>query len=497
MSSRPAALRALETDTIDGHGQLAYEESSDPKREELRGRSMRTKMLPWRNRVEAERDASPKAPSRVKASGLRALRALRAPSERRPKPEPQPKIGRRPATAHAEIERIKQKRAEAAEEAERKVALKAAELKAAELHATELKRADLEGALVFPGGERDSDERPAMAFPGGKLEGDESSCAAVRRELKEETGVTVGADPQQLEPVQAAKWLVRHWLCFDWTGVAVEREPKKGHRLRWVQLQSIEDENLSKSAWLVLPQLMAAIGGESGYASGGTELDYLHLHLHLHLPEGGTQPDGGEDEALDSAAESEHPSQQDSPISMQRMHEKRVAKEAAAVRVATEAAAELETAERARTAVASAPVLEMERTPVPSLVPSLEPEAASTAMVPAPSVESEKSLEEMKASLNAILGETSALLSKWTGEVQREPADHEPLPLKEQGGKQSDELEEQRSAEASVQPLEQEVERLQGQLAVEELELKELKARLAKSLARLDDGKDGEDKQRA
>ena len=117
MSSRPAALRALETDTIDGHGQLAYEESSDPKREELRGRSMRTKMLPWRNRVEAERDASPKAPSRVKASGLRALRALRAPSERRPKPEPQPKIGRRPATAHAEIERIKQKRADAAEAA--------------------------------------------------------------------------------------------------------------------------------------------------------------------------------------------------------------------------------------------------------------------------------------------------------------------------------------------------------------------------------------------
>ena len=142
MPSRPAALRALETDTIDGHGQLAYEESSDPKREELRGRSMRTKMLPWRNRVEAERDASPKAHSRVKASGLRALRALRAPSERRPKPEPQPKIGRRPATARAEIERIKQKRAEAAEEAERKVALRAAELKAAELHTTELKEAE-------------------------------------------------------------------------------------------------------------------------------------------------------------------------------------------------------------------------------------------------------------------------------------------------------------------------------------------------------------------
>jgi hypothetical protein len=277
-----------------------------------------------------------------------------------------------------------------------------------------------------------------------------------------------GADPTMVDcEGRTADWY--HWQGLEGQGSV---------------LRSIEDENLSKSAWLVLPQLKAAIGGESGYASGGTELDYL--------PEGGTQPDGGEDEALDSAAESEHPSQQDSPISMQRMHEKRVATEAPAVRVATEAAAELETAERAGTAVASAPVLEMERTLVPSLVPSLELEAASTAMVPATSVESEKSLEEMKASLNAILGQTSTLLSKWTGEVQRDPADHEPLPLKEQGGEQSDELEEQRSAEASVQPLDQEVEELQNELAAEELELRELKARL---LARLDGRKDGEDKQ--
>ena len=79
LSRAGRALRALRTDTVEGHGQMAYK-SSDPNKQELRGRSMRTKMLPWRNRVEAERDASPKAPSRVKASGLRALRALRAPS---------------------------------------------------------------------------------------------------------------------------------------------------------------------------------------------------------------------------------------------------------------------------------------------------------------------------------------------------------------------------------------------------------------------------------
>ena len=54
MPSRPAALRALETDTIDGHGQMVYEGSTDPKTMEARGRSMRVKMPSWRMQEERE-----------------------------------------------------------------------------------------------------------------------------------------------------------------------------------------------------------------------------------------------------------------------------------------------------------------------------------------------------------------------------------------------------------------------------------------------------------
>ena len=116
---------------------MAYE-SSDPNKQELRGRSMRAKLPSWRSRMDAEEcDASPRAPPRMKARSLRAPSALQAPSERSPKP----KIVRRPATMHAAIERIKQERAEVARVAEVDAALKAAALEAAELKAAELKEA--------------------------------------------------------------------------------------------------------------------------------------------------------------------------------------------------------------------------------------------------------------------------------------------------------------------------------------------------------------------
>ena len=77
-SARPAAqraaaaLRALETDTIEGRSQRAYE-SSDPKKEELRGRSMRVRTPTWRALGEPERDPSPYRMSEksLRASSLR------------------------------------------------------------------------------------------------------------------------------------------------------------------------------------------------------------------------------------------------------------------------------------------------------------------------------------------------------------------------------------------------------------------------------------------
>ena len=53
LSRAGRALRALRTDTVEGHGQMAHE-SSDPNKQELRGRSMRANLPSWRSRMEAE-----------------------------------------------------------------------------------------------------------------------------------------------------------------------------------------------------------------------------------------------------------------------------------------------------------------------------------------------------------------------------------------------------------------------------------------------------------
>jgi hypothetical protein len=68
LSRAGRALRALRTDTVEGHGQMAYK-SSDPNKQELRGRSMRAKLPSWRSRMDAEEcDASPRAPPRMNSS---------------------------------------------------------------------------------------------------------------------------------------------------------------------------------------------------------------------------------------------------------------------------------------------------------------------------------------------------------------------------------------------------------------------------------------------
>jgi 8-oxo-dGTP diphosphatase len=73
-------------------------------------------------------------------------------------------------------------------------------------------------------------------FPGGKLEAGESVIAALRRELHEEIGVTIGdAQPWQVTEFDYPHARVRLHFCkvFDWSG---EFEMREGQQMAWETL---------------------------------------------------------------------------------------------------------------------------------------------------------------------------------------------------------------------------------------------------------------------
>ena len=73
-------------------------------------------------------------------------------------------------------------------------------------------------------------------FPGGKIESNETLEAALRRELQEEIGITIGAvHPWKEQVVDYPHALVRLHFCkvFEWSGAFEMRE---GQEMRWQRL---------------------------------------------------------------------------------------------------------------------------------------------------------------------------------------------------------------------------------------------------------------------
>lgn len=99
------------------------------------------------------------------------------------------------------------------------------------------------GVLIRPNGEFLLTSRPPgkvyegyWEFPGGKLETGETVEQALRRELQEEIGITIGAaHPWKVELVDYPHALVRLNFCkvFEWTG---ELQMHEGQAFAWQSL---------------------------------------------------------------------------------------------------------------------------------------------------------------------------------------------------------------------------------------------------------------------
>ncbi len=99
------------------------------------------------------------------------------------------------------------------------------------------------GVLIRPDGAFLLTSRPAgkayegyWEFPGGKLEKDETVEQALKRELQEELGITIGpATPWKSETVDYPHALVRLNFCkvFSWTG---DLEMREAQSFAWQQL---------------------------------------------------------------------------------------------------------------------------------------------------------------------------------------------------------------------------------------------------------------------
>ncbi len=121
------------------------------------------------------------------------------------------------------------------------------------------------GVLIRPDGQFLLTSRPPgkvyegyWEFPGGKIEAGETVEQALRRELQEEIGVTIGsALPWRIELVDYPHALVRLNFCkvYEWQGALVMKE---GQRHAWqtlpVQVQPVLPGTVPVLAWFAQEQ---------------------------------------------------------------------------------------------------------------------------------------------------------------------------------------------------------------------------------------------------
>lgn len=128
------------------------------------------------------------------------------------------------------------------------------------------------GVLIRPDGQFLLTSRPLgkvyagyWEFPGGKLEAGESVEQALRRELQEEIGVTIGVvQPWKVEMVDYPHALVRLNFCkvFDWTG---QLQMHEGQSFAWqclpVQVAPVLPGTVPVLAWFEQERTRSMTGG--------------------------------------------------------------------------------------------------------------------------------------------------------------------------------------------------------------------------------------------
>ncbi len=131
------------------------------------------------------------------------------------------------------------------------------------------------GVLLRPDGDFLLTSRPPgkvyegyWEFPGGKLEAGETVEQALRRELHEEIGITIGAaHPWKVELVDYPHALVRLNFCkvYDWTG---ELHMREGQLFAWqrlpVEVRPVLPGTLPVLAWFAEERQFAGVTHAAG-----------------------------------------------------------------------------------------------------------------------------------------------------------------------------------------------------------------------------------------